>query len=252
MAVVLMRIKLTKADLLKLSAAEQRLFLIAGHISNEIGTLPKLLLGCLNYSPKSEAGLLAANVQAWAVATTLTGKLHEAWEAMRKYYYSSPCKDYSDLLPNEAKDAEKTLSRYFGKSNPISRVRNEAAFHYSCERASEAINGIADHYPLSMFIGKNSGNSLHHCCEDLLFAQLFPRTPHSGVSQDYRTFTQDTAKVARMFTTFLDGCMLVAVTEKMGLKEQPEVETVPESDVAHRDEFVIPYFVDATPVSQSA
>lgn len=243
MAIDLIRVTLRKADLLRLPEAEQKLFLIAGHISNEIGLLERLLLGCLNYEPKSEAGMWASPVQSLTVSKLLAGKLHEAWEAMRRYYFTGPCRLYSNLLPTAAKDAEHLLSKYFGKRNPISRVRHEAAFHYSCERPQEAIDQLTDAESLNIFIGEQSGNRLHHCCEVLVQEQLFPARQQIGLSNEFKTFVDDTARIARAFSAFLDGCIFVAITERMKVQAKPQMESVPKTDAAHRNDLVIPYFM---------
>jgi hypothetical protein len=246
MAISYIRITLRKADLLKLPEAEQKLFLISGHIANEIALLHRLLLGCLNYAPKSEAGMWASAVQSMTVSKLLAGKLHEAWEAVRKYYFSGPSQVYGNLLPPEAKEAEKHLSRYFGKQNPISRMRNEAAFHYSCERPKQAIAELTDTEPLNLFIAEQTGNSLFHCCEVLLQEQLFPARQQIGLSNEFKTFVDDSARIARMFSAFLQGCVFVAITERMKIEVQPETDSVPQADTRAINDLIIPYFIDGT------
>lgn len=61
----------------------------------------------------------------------LASKLHEAWELLRKRVLSTSegkAKHLSDPS-TEAEEAFTYLKKNFGKSNALSRIRNEYAFH---------------------------------------------------------------------------------------------------------------------------
>lgn len=133
MPVQLTRFALSTKDLSRLSEATLRYFVLASHIVNELATLQKILVGCMQATPKTPIGKEGYAAQNLVVAKILAGKLREARQALDRYYFSGPSQELDGELPEVAARALKQITSYFAGGNPISIVRNEAAFHYDGE-----------------------------------------------------------------------------------------------------------------------
>ena len=244
MAVILHGITLNKANLLTLTEVERKWFVLAGHIANEIMALQRQSVQCMNHKPTSEIGKRGYVVQNWIVTKLLIGKLHEAREAMRRYYFPTISREYFPQLPEDAQEAQRTITRYFQGDNPISRLRNEAAFHYSFDNDAAVFEALPEDQELLLYLGEADGNSLYFCAEELLFADKFPRPAAEEARAAFDGLIGDSIRIARAFSVFLAGCMYVAVIKMVPGRELRR-EVVPEGDTGHIDRTSIPYFLDA-------
>jgi hypothetical protein len=243
MAVVLHATALRQEHLLRLGPAERNWFVLAGHICNELAALQRHLVQCMNYAPTSEPGRHGFTVQNWIVAKVLAGKIHEAHQAMGRYYFPTLSREYFPLLPADAQQAQREVNRYFGHDNPISRVRNSAAFHYAADNAAATIDALPPEKRLAFYVAEQEGNSLYHYAEELLFAELFPHDDVEAVRAAFDTLIGDITRIARATTAFLAGCLSVA-TIKMMPGTILERVVVPEGDTGFIDSARIPYFLD--------
>src|SRR5713226_5681476 len=86
------RISLPKARLSVLPSAERNFLFLSGHILNELNSLNKVFMWCLNSHGRdgtSKVASLAQGVQSMVYARVLAGKLLEAWNALDPAWFGS-------------------------------------------------------------------------------------------------------------------------------------------------------------------
>jgi len=230
-----------KADLNSLSDAERKLFVIAGHVSNEVGILQKLLVWSMNSKPASQEGGHGFTTQNLVIAKLLAGKLSEGWRVLDRFYFSGPSREYHDLLPDEARTAEGELRRYFGQENAIKEVRTNFAFHYSADEVPTILNELPDDFEFLLYLGDETGNSLYFFAEEPMFRQLLDKVPGAEQANAFDVFIRDVQSMARAQTTFFAGCMLVAMQKMFPGREFESVE-IPNTDTADFNAMSIPFF----------
>ena len=124
---------LTKSNLSALPQAERSLLLLLGHASNEINVLSNLILMVRKDAPPSQTAEKVEAGQACVLLRVLVGQLHEAWELFRKRVQANrPLHDkYVPLLDAHGAAALQNLNRHFGGESPLTKIRNNVAFHYA-------------------------------------------------------------------------------------------------------------------------
>src|SRR5450759_856726 len=115
------RVTVPTDALASLSSEERNLLFLAGHVVNELNSLNKVFMWCLNSHTEenpSKLNSLAQGVQALVYARTLAGKVSEAWEALKLAWFRNKLsfRLESSLHP-EATVALTSLKVYFGRSN---------------------------------------------------------------------------------------------------------------------------------------
>ena len=242
MPITVHKLSFTKADLTGLSAAEQKLFVIAGHVSNDIGVLQKLLVWSMNSSPVSDIAKDGTSTQNLIIVKLLAGKLSEAWRVMQRVYFGGLSQSYFTQLPEDAQAAQKTLRSYFGTRNPITEVRNNFAFHYSEDDIPDVLAALPDKMDFRFFLGEKVGNSLYHYAEEPMFRQLIDNMPSGEGVEAFNALVDDVIAIAPAVLTFFAGCILVA-TQTMcpGRPLTPEV--IDDEDLAFLNDTDIPFFM---------
>jgi hypothetical protein len=227
----------------RLEPEEQRLIVMAGHISNEITILQKILVACMNYRGKSEPARNGFATQNLVVAKVLGGKLVEAWQAMGRLYFGSRLsRDFGGRIMEESQAAEVELRRYFGRDNPLHKVRNSAAFHYSGDGVPEALAALQDDFPLQMYLAEETGNSLYFFAEQPMFMEVFGTPTDRSMHANFDEFVGDAQRIARHMTTFLQGCIDI-LWEKMAGDTELREETVPAEDIGGLHNAQMPFFL---------
>lgn len=211
------RVTVASDALASLSSAERNLLFLAGHVINELNSLNKVFMWCLNSHTEespSKLNSLAQGVQALVYARTLAGKVSEAWEALKPAWFRNKLSSQleSPLHP-EATAALTTLKAYFGRSNPINRVRNSFAFHYSGKALGEHWEEGVRGAPFEAVFGGTLGNNLHLGAELVANAALLRGVGKGDPEQNLNTFFEDVQSMAHCMTTFMEGITMV-ITEK--------------------------------------
>ena len=242
MPITVHKLSFTKADLTGLSAVEQKLFVIAGHVSNDIGVLQKLLVWSMNSSPVSNIAKDGTSTQNLIIVKLLAGKLNEAWRVMQRVYFGGPSQSYYTQLPEDAQAAQKTLRSYFGKTNAITEVRNNFAFHYSEDEIPDVLADLPDEMDFRFFLGEKVGNSLYHYAEEPMFRQLIDNMPSGEGVEAFNALVDDVLAIAPAVLTFFVGCILVA-SQKMYPGRALTPELIGDEDLASLNDMEIPFFM---------
>ncbi|MDR3491537.1 MAG: hypothetical protein P4M12_05750 [Gammaproteobacteria bacterium] len=214
------RIPLTNALLLKMGPQERSLFLLSGHIQNELNSLNKVFTGCLNPSnsiSSSEIENLADGVQAQIYARLLAGKLLEAWNALKSAYFGTRISQRLDeKLHIHSQEALKEIKTYFQKTNTIFKIRNSFAFHYSAEEFEANWGEPSKGKAFELILGGTVGNNLHLASELVVNSALFNLINPDDWAVALQTFHKEVQSLSQCFTIFLEGVILAIFEEASG------------------------------------
>jgi len=203
-----------------MEAKERAFFLLAGHIYNELNSLNKIFSWCLsnpNASQQSPIESLAQGTQAMIYARVLAGKLFEAWEALRKGFFSTKLSQRVEAkLHPTAQYALKEIKAYFGSANTINRVRNSVAFHYSVEQFDIHWAEAADQTNFDLILGGTVGNNLFLAGEFVANMALLNEINSDNKSDALGTFFDEVQSIASSFTDFLEGAIWAIMEERFG------------------------------------
>jgi hypothetical protein len=227
----------------RLTPEEQRLIVMAGHISNEITILQKILVACMNFRGRSAVAQEGFSTQNLVVAKVLGGKLLEAWQAIKRLYYGSQLsRRLGPELMEESRTAEADLKRYFRRENLLHKVRNGAAFHYSGDAVPQAIASLPDELPMQIYLAEETGNSLYSFAEQPMFMEAFAEPANRSLQANFDEFIGDTQRVGRDMAVFLQGCIGV-LWERLATDVSLREEEVPRQDVGGLHDTYLPFFL---------
>lgn len=238
----LRRLTLTRAALDQMARTERAFLLLAGHMLNELNSLHKIFVWCLQNKSLTALESIASGTQAQIYARLLAGKLLEAWNAVGVAYFGAMVsKDLEEALHPSAQMALKALKTYFGKSNALYRIRNIFAFHYSSDEFERYWSEVAEHPNFEIILGGTVGNNLYLASELVLNAAVLNSVGQydQPVAEMYLDEIQSTASP---FTIFLEGAILVLL--ERALASSPASQSCTEN-ISPRfgfEEVVIPYF----------
>ena len=232
---------LTKEDFCKLPKSERVFFIQSCNILNDINILQKIVVVSNNTKPTTEVETKAQNSQSLFFLISLTGKLYEAWELLRKNFFGAKLsKEYETLLSTLGQDSLKDLKRYFGKENLIKKVRNEIAFHYGSEEIIQQINELPPDEEFKLYLTNAQGTSFYYLAHFLHLKKILEYTKKSDDFEALDQYFNEVLKVAQLFLDFLDAC-LIAISKQNNIEWKLEEIDIPEP--LSIDEVHLPYFV---------
>lgn len=156
-------------------------------------------------------------MQAMIYARILAGKLHEAWKALGKSFFSTKLSQrIESRLHPIARDALKQIRAYFKKNNAIFDVRNAFAFHYSPDEFRTHWEEAANESPFEIVLGGNVSNNLHLASELVVHIALLKAFNSTDREEALRKFFDEVQSAASSFTAFLEGAILAILEEQLG------------------------------------
>ncbi len=244
------RIRITTTALHAMNPAERSFLLLAGHIHNELNSLNKVFVACLN----NKVGVaaiegLADGMQAHIYARQLAGKLLEAWNVLPSAYFGAKISQgiEASMYP-DAQEALKKLKAYFKQPNVIFRVRNAFASHYSVDGFDAHWEEVAGDAGLEVVLGGTIGNNLYVGSEFVVNRAVMAAAGDLELEEAAAKFLDDVRFATRAFTTFLEGAMSVLLGKAVGtpLVKHAVVEEL--DTQLHVDDVVLPFFAEREPV----
>jgi len=125
------KIPIPKEKLGLIPANERSLFILLGHLHNDITILMKLLESIIETKTSIQVEKEGNLTQRLLILKTMIGKLNEGWELIKKGFYGSKISfEYEPLLSEKEKKVLNSLKKYFSKKNIVNNIRNSFAFHY--------------------------------------------------------------------------------------------------------------------------
>lgn len=164
----------------------RRIYLLAGHISNEINELHRLAIMQLRVQGHPAIDRIA-NGRGWVILRVLIGKTYEAFQFIRdslgpegdfyRDYLAEPiADDKSDVLCAEDRGSyERVWKRIEARRGLLSTIRNTYAFHYKLNASLDkgldttldqgldiGLEGVDSSWDMSTYSACNPANPDHH------------------------------------------------------------------------------------------
>ncbi|HYC53698.1 MAG TPA: hypothetical protein VEL28_02000 [Candidatus Binatia bacterium] len=230
------------SDLEVIPRSERALFLLCGHIANELSVLSKLHYWCSS-SVQSEGVVgQAAIMQASFVARIIASKLFEAWRAIDKAYFRTKLSQcYDELLSEEGRRALKACKKYFSANNRLFHTRNNFGFHYSPDEAHSGLESVSREEVLRLCLAEHRGNNLYYASEVVFGTALGRVLGNSDLSAGIQGFLGDVVHVSDEMQTFLDQCIATILFRYFGDPESV-LRTITVPDTPSIASVQVPYF----------
>jgi hypothetical protein len=152
----------------------RRVYLLAGHISNEINELHRLAVMTLKEHGNPVMDRIA-NGRGWVILRMLIGKTYEAFrfvedelketgEFYRDYLAGPIADDTSEYLtPDDRASYAKLWKRIEARKGLLSRIRNTYGFHYKLlPYLDKGLEGLDEGWDLSTYSGCHPETPGHH------------------------------------------------------------------------------------------
>ena len=153
---------------------------------------------------------VAQGVQAMVYARVLAGKLLAAWDVLGSAWFGSRLTlGIESKLHADAKSSLAVLKGYFSRKNPIFRVRNAFAFHYSAKELEANWEEAAKGAEMEIVLGGTIGNNLYLASELVANAAVLRAVNPTSHEIGLQTFLEDVQIMTSHFTTFLEGAVIV-------------------------------------------
>ena len=135
----ILRIPITKADLLKMSPGERSLFLLLGYASNQVNALWKLVIIATNPTNRDPVEERVSGAQTQILVRLLIGVMREALKLVERRFLGSVVgKEFVPLLDAKASEALGRLKKRLGGPDALVVIRDNFAFHHPTMEDMEA------------------------------------------------------------------------------------------------------------------
>lgn len=242
--VTIRKVPIPKTELSSMDALERQLFIVAGHLLNELNCFGKILhwanKGKMEPDPLDK-GFFSNSL---AVNKLMAAKVYEAWEAIRKLYQGTSLgRSLKDKMSNKGKDALKELNQYFGKENLISMIRNAYAFHYDYERINSSFLDVDERDDWSIYLSESNANSLYYVSELIVNKSMLSEINSADDDAAMNSIFDEVMKVWGLVVDFLAECMIVLMGKIKSSQDQSLIGTK-HLVAPHMDSIGLPYFVE--------
>jgi hypothetical protein len=139
-----LQLPMTREILGKMTVEERSAFLLLGYASNQVNALWKLVIIATNETPENPIEQRVTGAQTQIFVRLTIGAMHEAWLLVERSFLKNKIgREWASSLDADAQAALERLKKRFGKSNPLSDVRNNFAFHHPKLEQMEAAYQLA-------------------------------------------------------------------------------------------------------------
>jgi hypothetical protein len=226
---------------------ERALFFLLGHAINEINVLNKLFYLSNQYDMSDKWRQHAHITQGLVLARTLTGKLWEAWELLTKGYFKTQLsKDYYVKLNDNAKNALKSLQKYFGRENLIKTLRNSFSFHYDINEVSKLVPEDLNPDELICYLSPTNGNTLYYFSEYAVNVALLDAISPGDPAVAMDSLIKESRELVEWFNEAAQGIMVVAADQYLRDDDgSVPLETIEIGPVPVAEEIQLPFYLES-------
>ncbi len=220
------QISFDKKRLAEMPKEERTLLLLLGHAWNEILFLVEI---ARQIGSAKETGQFVDHIHTFQTLIAyrlLIGKLHETWKLFLINFMNkrSINKKYRTRLENAVNESIDYLKRYFqGNRSPLSRIRNDGAFHaLSADEIEASFQALSASEPWHFYVA-DRGRSFYLASEivamkaivDKIRLPAFDRS-RSADEVALQEFCRNVKEVATQMTRVLDHCIAEICTSHLG------------------------------------
>ena len=211
------RFLVPKEKFLKLPVSERLFLVFAGHITNELTVLNRLVLFANQTKAKTKLEQEARVTQILVIQRLLTGKLFEAWECLRKIYFATVLpKVYEKRIDPRGIESLEILKKHFGKKSTLFLIRNKFSFHYSVDEVETWLKKYSRKEPLQFNVGESYGNSVFTFAEEIIMNTALDMINEKSSKKAFGKVLDESLLVNKHFREFLSYAMVPIVTKYFG------------------------------------
>ncbi len=198
------------SDLKKIPEAECIFLIQLGHIANELLALHRLQLMFTNTEAATDPERAGNAFHELFITRLLSGKLHEAWEMLRKDFFGSGLsKSLNSELSLAAQQALDSIKQYFGKENRITKIRNSLSFHFGSSELKQTLAQIQDDYNFHLYLHDQDGNSLYSFAEEIVAHSMLTTSGKDASLEELEKIVDESLAIARNFLDLIGECCLI-------------------------------------------
>jgi hypothetical protein len=244
-----LRVKVPKELLCRMSKEERALLLLLGYTANQITVLWRLLIFATNRTPPDPLEQRVTGAQTQILVRQMIGVLWEAWLLVQRRFLGSPLgKEYGPRLDKPGQTALEALKAYFGGSNVLSTLRNNVAFHHpdvdDMEAAFQAAVTSADSEPAdwSWYLTPKQLNTFYFVSDFVIAHAMMTSIGEKDLNKAHEKIMRQLAPVANNLNEFT-GAFSAAVLGKYVAELDGEV--CMKIAVAPKDnEVIVPFYIE--------
>ncbi|MNX83463.1 hypothetical protein D3C86_1152290 [compost metagenome] len=252
-------VRLSKAELDAAPEAERINFVMLAQTANEMAMLRVLIIQALNGAkgprPKLEAGL----GMAFMLARLLAGRVHEAWDLVRKESIGKQFEANLLSIPAEGRAGIKAdveaatavVQEYFGQAQPLlSRVRKKLAFHHDRSAVAGAYELAPDNFQLIDFHTGKRGTTFYGAADSLAAFAASHLIGSDDPIKGQHQLTQEAPWIGGEIETIIDGYIVAFCAKYLGLERFSVAPTIMQVSVG--TEAKTAFFLDDRPLRRRA
>ncbi len=242
-----------KAALEQIPDDERVLYVLLGHLANELNVLNKFFFFSSHFDTTKKWLTRAHTMQSLLFARLLIGKISEGWQLLQQGFFGTKLsKTFETAMTDAAKSALDNLKRYFGKDNLITNARNRFSFHYSLADTRTALKTAPDSDEWEIYLAEQQVNGLYYVSEIITSYALLEMIEPGDHRKAMDRLVHESSQVVGWLLAFIGGYMIV-ITEKYFLDENGKLllEPIDIGGVPSADSIEIPYFVSEEKIKWS-
>jgi hypothetical protein len=244
------KIHVSKDRLRAMPSDERSLFILLGHAANQLNLFSKLTLFSLNNTTDQEPESFLSGVQSQMLLRMAIAILHEAWAKIitSRLLSTSLGKDYIPRLDQGGKDAINALQKLFGKSNILSKIRNNYAFHHPYDVDVEAAFKRAESdsnwdNEWNWFFSHSNFNSLYYVSDIIMISGIMNEIGETDSISAQKRLMDEVQTAMNEMTTLIMA--LTAAIWRKHFGDELEAEKCGNiTEAPGLFEFALPFFVE--------
>jgi hypothetical protein len=252
-----LRIPISKVDLLKMTVEERSLFLLLGHASNQVNALWKLVIIATNQMNRDSVEERVSGAQTQIFIRLLIGAMREAVKLVEKRFVGSPIgREFVPLLDKPAAEALNRLKKRLSGPDMLVTIRDNFAFHHPATDDMEAalqqaiLNKEDEAENWCIYMTPALLNTFFFVSDFVAVHGMANALNERDVNQAHQKLLSELAPVANDLSEFTFG-FAAAIFRKHFDAELTATVVAKLADAPNIDDLKLPFFVE-TPTLRNA
>ena len=245
------RFRLSKTALKEVPREEVELFLVLGHLHNELTVLHKLVVWSFSGDWRDvEPHLQAQIAQSMILLRHLAARLFEGWQTLQKGFFGRKfSKHYIDDLAEVALRAYEEVRSYNSRKNPLKSLRDGYAVHSSGKDIGRGLEHLADE-TLDIYLGRSATDNLFYASEVVLNISILQTSVTTEREKKLDILVGEIVTQAGYWMLLLQGVIDVFLRRYPSVQEE-DVQELELQELVDFDMVTIPWFTSPPESGQS-
>jgi hypothetical protein len=221
-----------------------------GYLANQISMFQKLLTFATNRTPRDLVEQKITGVNTQMMARFMVGVLHEGWRLVKDRFISRPIgNEYLPLLDRTGREALSNLRRHFGRSNLLSTLRDDFAYHLpttdDVETAFEAVASDPQRdSDWNWYLSAMNFNTLYFPCDLVILQGMMHASREADLISAQKKIMHEVRIVSDLMMEFIPAFCASVWRKHFGSEMQGDV-CLKKTNAPSLLKVWIPFFVEA-------